>query len=178
MTCIIGLVEDGKLYMGSDSGAMAGWDKRLRKRSKVFKVGEFTVGYTSSFRMGQILQFHLNVRAREEGETVDEYIVRGFIEAVRKALKDYGYTKVESNREEAGEFLLGYQGHLWNVSDDLQAGENVDGFDAVGCGAPYALAAMKALDGLPPLARIEKALAISAYFSNGVSGPFEVGGDL
>jgi len=174
MTCIIGLVEGGKVYMGGDSGATSGWDTRIRKGGKVFRLGDFLIGYSSSFRMGQVLQYQLEIRPIGEGETVDEYIVRGLIESVREALKRYGYTKIESNREEAGEFLVSYKERLWKISDDFQAGENIDGFDAVGCGTPYALAAMKALENLSPKERILKALEISAYFSNGVSAPFTI----
>ena len=49
-----------------------------------------------------------------------------------------------------------------------------DGFDAVGCGRSYALAAMKALSNLEPVERVRGALEIAAYFSNGVAGPFTV----
>lgn len=52
MTCIVGIVDNGKVYMGADSLGVGGLSKRVRKDPKLFRVGEFVFGYTSSFRMG------------------------------------------------------------------------------------------------------------------------------
>lgn len=56
MTCIVGLVHGDTVYMGADSAGVSGLDLRLRKDSKVFLRGEFVMGFTTSFRMGQLLQ--------------------------------------------------------------------------------------------------------------------------
>jgi hypothetical protein len=65
MTCIVGIVENGKVYMGGDAAGVNGYSVRVRKDPKLFKVGEFLFGYTSSFRMGQLLGgivlFHQNI---------------------------------------------------------------------------------------------------------------------
>ena len=53
MTAIAGLVHDGKVYIGGDSAGVAGMDLHLRSDPKVFTVGEFVIGYTTSFRMGR-----------------------------------------------------------------------------------------------------------------------------
>ena len=52
MTCIVGLVENGKVYIGGDSAGVAGLDVRMRSDEKVFTKGNMIFGYTSSFRMG------------------------------------------------------------------------------------------------------------------------------
>ena len=173
MTCIIGLVHDGKVYMGADSQATGGADKRTTVQPKVFKTGPFLIGYTTSFRMGQLLQYQLEVKPQGE-ESDYAYLVTSFIEAVRSTLKDHGFAKVDSNQEEGGNFLVGYNGHLYEVNSDMAILENATGLDAVGSGEDYALGAMAALDGLPPEERIKRAFVIVSAFSNSVSGPFVI----
>lgn len=174
MTCVIGLEQGGDVYIGADSAAASGWEVRASRMPKVFRRGPFLIGYTSSFRMGQLLQYHLTV-APQDGEDDGAYMVCTFIEAVRECLKSHGYTKVENNQEEAGQFLVGYNGRLYFVDEDLQVNRFIDDFDAVGCGREYALGAMKALpETLGPEERIERSLEIAAHFSGGVCEPFKV----
>jgi ATP-dependent protease HslVU (ClpYQ) peptidase subunit len=173
MTCIVGLAQDGKVYVGADSASSNGWMTRATKLPKVFKVGAFIIGYTSSFRMGQILQYHLEVRPQGD-ESDDEYMVLGFVEAVRECLKEWGFAKVDNNVETGGQFLVGYRGRLYHVDTDFQVNEMAGGFDACGSGQQFALGVVKVLEHLPPRERITKALEVSAYFSDGVMGPFQI----
>lgn len=173
MTCIIGLASEGKVYMGGDSAGAVGWMVRAVQSPKVFKVGAFIIGYTTSFRMGEILQYHLEVQP-QDGESDHEYMVCQFAEAVRKALKEHGFAKVENNVEEGGDFLVGYHGHLYSVNDDFQMTEHIESYDACGCGQEFALGAMMALEELSPKKRIRRALEIAAYFSGGVMPPFHI----
>lgn len=55
MTCIVGLVENNKVYIGGDSAGVAGLSLMKRADEKVFKKDEFIFGFTSSFRMGQLI---------------------------------------------------------------------------------------------------------------------------
>jgi len=178
MTCVIAFEHEGKIYMGCDSAAAASWDIRISKVPKIFRVGEFAIGYTSSFRMGQLLNYHLEPRERKDKETAMEYMVSGFIPAARTCLKDGGYTLVESNRESSGNFIVVYDGDIYEVYDDFQVNSFSDNIHAVGCGGNYALASLctqKILNlQLKPRKAIELALDVSARFSNGVSAPFTV----
>jgi len=168
---------EDKVFMGCDSAASDGWNNRLTVLPKVFQVEEFLIGYTSSFRMGQLLQYHLEVRKREE-ESSMRYMVTGFVPAMRECLKEGGYAKVENNQEEIGIFLVGYQGRVYTVEADLQVNRFRDGLAAVGCGANYALAALATLqdmvEKLDPEKAITKSLEMAGRFSNGVSGPYTV----
>lgn len=176
MTCIIGLAHEGKVYIGGDSMSASGWNQRQTKLRKVFHAGQFLIGYTTSFRMGQILQYHLEVRQQQDGETDERYMVVAFAEAVRTCLKDKGYAQVSSNTETGGDFLVGYRGEVYHVSSDFQVNHYADGLQAVGCGEQYAMGAMLALEATvqDPQKRIRKALKITERLSNGVTGPFYI----
>lgn len=83
MTCIIGLADQGKVYIGADSIVSNGYTREITERSKVFRVGEFLIGSCGSIRMANVLQYHLSVRPIEEHEDVDRYMVVAFVEGVR-----------------------------------------------------------------------------------------------
>ena len=171
LTCIVGLAQDGKVWIGGDSVSASGWQVRSMRHSKVFRVQEFLIGYTSSFRMGQILEHHLSVPA-QDGQCDVKYLVTQFIPSVRDCFKEHWFDKIKDEDAKGGEFLLGYHGHLYHVDCDFQVAEYEDGFDACGCGEAYALAAMKALETLQPKDRVLRALEIAGHFSGGVSEPF------
>lgn len=174
MTCIIGLALDGKVYMGSDSASSSGYDRHITALRKVFRVGEFLIGYQDSFRMGEILQYHLEVRQQQDGETDERYMVVGFIEAVRECLKAKGYTRIDNNTETGGRFLVGYRGHVYVVDNDFQINHWLSGIATCGAGEQYALAAMLALHDWKPEERIRRSLEISSELSVYVTAPFHI----
>ena len=174
MTCVVGLVKSGRVYLGVDSAAVQGWTRRASLVSKVFRRGPFLIGYTTSFRMGQLLEHHLTVPLQTEKQTDMTFMVTQFIEAVRVLLKEKGFTKVESNTEKGGQFLVGYRKRLYTIESDFQVGHMVEEFDAIGSGSDFALGAVKALDRAAPMIRVRRALEIAAHFNMGVCGPFTI----
>lgn len=175
MTCIVGLEADGKVYMGCDSSSASGWDMTVTRLRKVFGRNDFLIGYTTSFRMGQLLEHQLAVELQKDNQEDLAYMITIFIEAVRQCLKDGGFTKVENAQEEGGTFLVGYGGILYCVQSDFQVNSNVYGLDAVGCGAKYALGSLWATRALSdPKERVLKALEAAGQFSNGVCAPYYV----
>lgn len=175
MTCIAGLVHDGRVYIGGDS---AGVDGRLhltvRADRKVFRNGPFVMGFTSSFRMGQLLAHALEPPRRHPDDDVYAYMVKDFINAVRQCLKDGGWAQKREEQEIAGDFLVGYAGRLFLISGDYQVGENADGIAACGCGDMLALGALVATTDKEPEDRIMTALSVAERFSGGVRAPFHV----
>lgn len=174
MTCVVGLVEKGRVYIGVDSSSVQGWTRRTTTLQKVFRRGPFLIGYTTSFRMGQILEHHLEVPKQGDDESDMTYMVTQFIESARTLLKEKGFAKIEANAETGGQFLVGYRGRLYSVQNDFQVGEMSERMDSIGSGGEYALGAMMALAGQAPTRRIKKALSIAAHFNMGVCAPFFV----
>lgn len=101
-----------------------------------------------------------------------------FIDAVRKCLKNGGYTTVECENERIGVFLVGYNKKLYSIDSDLQVGESYENFDSVGCGANYAKGALdillKSSLNYTPEVIIRKALETVVKFSAGVRPPFNI----
>ncbi len=176
MTCIIGFSNHGTVYMGADSAGIDGYDLRIRQDKKVFKKGRMIFGFTSSFRMGQIIQQKLSIPLQGDKSDFD-YMCSDFIDALRSELKTGGFSKVEDNVEIGGTFLVGFRGEIYKIYSDFQVAQVIDSFDACGCGEQYALGAMAVLvqnNNLSPEEKIEQALRIAERFSNGVRAPFYI----
>lgn len=173
MTCIVGLVDQGKVYLGGDSAGVAGWSLTVRADSKVYSNGPYILGFTSSFRMGQLLRYAFDPPT-PPADDLDRFMATTFIDAVRQCLQMGGYAKKDSEREEGGVFLVGVAGRLFEIHSDYQVGESVDGFSAIGCGDELALGSLHATSftGLTPHARVTMALQAAERFSAGVCGPF------
>lgn len=179
MTCIVGYVENGTVFIGGDSAGVAGLDITIRQDTKVFKVGEFLIGYTSSFRMGQLLRFNLKLpEHREDKKDVYEYMCTDFIDAVRKCLKDGGYARKNNEEERGGVFLVGYKGRLFQIEGDYQVGESLVNYNAAGCGDSYAKGALYATrensHDVDSKEKVLIALNAAAEHSAGVAAPFSV----
>jgi hypothetical protein len=131
-------------------------------------------GFTSSFRMGQLLRYSLTVPKRHPDKDVMEYLATEFIDTLRTCLKSGGFARRDNEVEQAGVFLLGYAGRLFRIEGDYQVGELLQPFHACGCGENYAMGAMYATSTIPPRKRIELALQAAEEHSAGVRGPFRI----
>ncbi len=183
MTCIVGIEENGKVYMGGDSAATAGYDTTILDESKVFIIpgdgqsclkGDFLIGCSGSSRAAQLLRHRLSPPI---SNTTDEYryLVTSFIDSVRDCLKIGGHAEKKSEQESTEvDFLLGWRGKLWRICTDYQVHRRTIQFQATGSGYAYALGAMHVTTGKPPRERIDLALRASEEFNAGVRGPFTV----
>lgn len=171
MTCIIGLVDKGNVYIGGDSAGVAGLAISIRADEKVFVNGPFIMGFTTSFRMGQLLRYKFDPPKQTVKEEDDvEYMVATFIDAVRKCFSDNGF----GDKSTGGTFLVGYKSRLYTINSDFQVGIPADTFDAVGSGSDLALGAMYAAKSLEPVKRIKLALEAASIFNAGVAPPFRI----
>jgi ATP-dependent protease HslVU (ClpYQ) peptidase subunit len=175
MTCIVGVIDkkEDKVLIGGDSAGVGGYDVTIRKDVKVFKVGDFVIGCTTSFRMIQLIRFSFSPPKRHPDTDIYKYMCTEFINELRRCFKDGGYAEKEKEAERGGRFLVGYGNRLFKIDDDYQVGESMDGFDACGCGAVYSLGALKAMDESGDVKeRVERSLEIAVHFSAGVRPPF------
>jgi ATP-dependent protease HslVU (ClpYQ) peptidase subunit len=175
MTCIVGLVDGSQVYIGGDSAGVAGYSMTLRADEKVFINAGFVFGFTSSFRMGQLLHYAFTPPKQKVEQDLYEYMVVDFVDAVRQCYKGHGWGKKDTDEaERGGTFLIGRSGRLFSVQGDFQVCESRSAYQAVGCGDEYALGSLHATEGIKPKTRVLKALEAAEHFSAGVAGPFVV----
>lgn len=177
MTCVVGFVTKNRIFMGADSLGSNAWDCVQRTDPKVFERTlenghKMLFGFTSSYRMGQLLRYKLVIPFHDESIDDYEYLCTSFIDAVRYCLKDNGYTTVNNNTEKAGQFLIGYKDSLYLIDSDLQVAKFYDNYYAIGCGQAYALGSLASSSGVYTAEYIvNKALCAAEKYSNGVRGP-------
>lgn len=178
VTCIVALkAKKGtchQVVMAGDSAGVSHLDVTVRKDSKVFRNGEFLIGYTDSFRMGQLLRFKFRPPPPVKRKDLFEYMCTLFVDEVRRTLKEGGFSEIDNNVEQGGNFLVGFRGRVFEVASDFQVGEAALDFAAIGCGDSYALGALAASALTDPEERVLQALAVAEKFSGGVRAPFLV----
>lgn len=174
MTIVIGLEHKNGLYMAGDSSAVGGWSVYPTRLRKVFVRKPFIIGYTTSFRMGQLLQYRFELPEHDPKLDDLEFMATAVIDAIRKCLSEGGFTKSENQREEGGSFLIGYNRRLYHVTRDFQVNSSQLGMLAVGGGAEYAEGAMMASPVKDPEKRLLKSLEIASQFYIGAIPPFYV----
>lgn len=175
MTAIAGLVHDDRVLIGADSGGVGGWTLNIRKDAKVFANGAYVMGFTTSFRMGQILRWAFKPPAPTKG-SLERFMCTTWVDAARKALSEGGWATKEAEREVGGCLLIGVRGHLFRIDEDWQVGEHVEGYAAVGSGEQVSLGALAATQhlGLDPEKRVLTALEAAQAHNIGVRGPFHL----
>lgn len=113
MTCIIGMCLGGSVYVAADRMASNGFTKFLVDRPKVFRKGDFVIGYTTSFKMGQLLEFEWNPPARLVSDTDEEFIYCKVVKSFEMLFKSLDHGSKSGSHYETGEFLFAYQGKLY-----------------------------------------------------------------
>lgn len=181
MTCIVGYLSDNRIYMGGDSAGVAGLNIRERSDEKVFIKGDMIFGFTSSFRMGQLIRYNFTIpKHRPEEKSDYEYMCTDFIDSIIHCFKNNGYASINSNEVQGGVFLVGYRNNLYKIESDFQVGKLSDPYDACGCGESYAMGAIKVYHEyknqlkFSPETIIEETLKTVVKFSAGVRDPFTI----
>jgi ATP-dependent protease HslVU (ClpYQ) peptidase subunit len=173
MTCIVGIVHNNKVYIGGDScGSYSdNGPQHIIKTPKVFKVQEFIIGCTTSFRMIDLFTYHLEIDRSHPADSDDKFMRTSFIEGVRNCLKEG-----EHEREGyGGNFLVGYKNHLYEVQSDYSVLNCEDWGNAVGCGEQASRGSLYSTrNEQDPRRRVLTALEAAEATTAGVRGPFIV----
>lgn len=173
MTCIVGIAREGKVYMGGDTcGSGHSWQQV--GNPKVFiNSGQFLIGCTTSFRMIDLLHYELQVPEQKVGQSDDAYMRTAFIKAVRECFKEHGWLAKSSDKNEGGNFLVGYKGKLYEVQDDFSVLNSPEEGMAVGSGEQSARGSLFTTRAdWDCNKRVLQALEAAEAVAMGVKGPF------
>lgn len=190
MTCTLAITDGKKVILAGDSAAVGGKELRLRADTKVFQNGSYGIGFTTSFRMGQILRYETELPEPPPGLGSDElerFLVTEVIPVIRQSFADHGFAKsarfnspgepniTEEGQDFGGLFLLGVAGQIFEIRQDYHLARPAAPFSAVGAGAPIALGALHALQEVPHLSlrdRANLALESAEAYSSAVRAPY------
>lgn len=175
MTCIVAFRDNDTVYMGCDSAGVGGYSRQNRVDPKIYRVGSMLIGFTTSFRMGQLLGYSLTPPKHHADVPVENYMATAFINTVRDCLKAGGFAEKDKEREVGGTFLVAYRSRIFEIESDYQVAERQEPYSAVGCGYDLALGSLFTSEGQAEArSRVEIALRAAAAFSAGVHPPFRI----
>lgn len=170
MSCVIGLLQNGKLYIGSDGIATTDdGEKRPIIATKVFTNKGYLMGYTGSIRTGQLVgpkHFNPPSNVYELPDLIRQHILE------KGSLIINGETQQHMH---SCNFLIGYQGRLFEILIDFQLNEIMGNFTAIGSGATYAMGSLFATKKwTSPENRILNALEAASEYDRSCGRPFMI----
>lgn len=144
MTCVAALKRDGVVYICADSAATSTtFAYNIRSDRKVHVTDRYVMGYSTSYRAGQLMQHVFDAPDHPHDESDMTYMVKHFMESVRTVLKDGGYIKTTDGVESMDfDMIVGYNGELYTFCSDMQVAVVSEDYVAIGAGGDYALGAM------------------------------------
>lgn len=178
MTCIAGIVQEGRIVVGGDSQATSGWSRTTRVDAKVWVHDGWALGYAGGPRVAQLLRWDLDWPPLKDEQSVEAYLATDFAKAYRAVLREGGALKTENGIEQADDttrLMVGHRGRLFVIHSDFQVAETTDGYAAIGSGDDLALGALYATRRQrDPGRRLRTALEAAERYNMGVRGPFHI----
>jgi len=137
MSTIVGIIDNGKVWMGADSYATTAEGERRRIiNKKMFYNHPYLIGHVGVIRTGQVIRSEYFNPPKDIFEFPDK---------IREQLEIKGCLAVNPEDQtsiQSSNFLIATpNGKLFEILTDFQMNELKD-FVAIGSGAPYALGSL------------------------------------
>lgn len=173
MTCVVATVDmHGNILMGADSSAVDESIHTEHIHPKVFKRGEFGIGYCHSFRLGQIVEFWFEPPPIPDNEkNIMRYMVMDFVPELKKILEDNDYPTHDEEKTDWS-LIVGVAGKIFIIESDWHVGHDNLEYAAIGAGSAYALGAMSATSDRGYHVTAQAGLEVAEEFCPYVIGPF------
>lgn len=174
MSCIVGVIDKGELWMGADSAASSNYEMHIRPDQKMFRRGPMLIGFAGSFRVGQLMQYSFTMPVHQPELTNVDYFVSQFVPAFRTCCDAGGVLHPGDRDVTPTSFLIGYRGQLYQLEENFQIGQSAHKHDAIGCANHFALGSLWTSRGLDARARVCRALEAAEHYSTAVAKPFKI----
>lgn len=180
MTCLAAIVEKGTVWIGADStnSEPDSGDLTISRDSKVFKRGEILIAHAGDLRLGNLMQYVLEIPRRTDRKRNDmAYLAGPFAAAVKRCMTDNAWETPRDAEDNGGfdfQFLIGYRGAIYLMGEALDLCRSVEDFETAGSGSEIARGVLYATPKMAPRARIIKALTASSKYNAFVRGPYKV----
>jgi hypothetical protein len=143
VTCIVGIEHADGVTIGADSASSNGWIRTSHEPTRRSSGSvTYLIGFTSSWRMGQLLRYQLDVAAAGHlgpGPLDGDAVHRRRAGDVEGRRVRHCTTTAPSMAARSSSACCG---RLYSVFDDYQVGHAAEGHDAVGSGGALALGSL------------------------------------
>lgn len=178
MTCIVGLIDNNKLFMGSDSRITAGRHITPSIYNKVFeKTSDLIIGVAGYLRVSEVLKSSFIVPPKPENKSDIEYLQVEFVNSIRACLEASKISIVDNGMAMMGDsyMLLFYKNKLYNIDNSFSVVESPE-YSCIGSGQDYAYGSLETTSKIKVSGRkrIELALESACKFDTGCAPPFNI----
>lgn len=173
MTVIVAIETPDCVWLGADRLASNGHTGEPVEMPKIFEREGVWFGICGSFRMGQILQYSLELPLGSLTDDVDRWVATDFITALREAFVAAHWGKETDGRAAGGNFLMIVKRRVYEIQGEYSFIRNLSGEYAIGSGEDYAKGSLHATRGQETDWRVREALDAASEFVVSVAGPYD-----
>lgn len=168
MTCVVGIVDDGTIYIGGDRGVSDDTSIMPMLQPKVTIKGDWIYGYAGSLGNGQLFDF-IDLPAIKKTDDVYKVLRMEIVENYRSILDTHGSTKDDDSTD----FIIGCRGRLFEFNTDDWGVAEVSEV-SIGSGGNFALGSLYSTIDNDPIERIGLALGAAITLSPTCLGPIDI----
>jgi len=150
MTCIVGLVDGKKVWLGGDRAATdGGLNRTLLKEPKIFIKGELGFGVCGLPKVMDALKHGIELPKQAGGDD-KTFLVTELVPAIREGLLKLDAAGKDTSPWGNGEvvfegaMLVAYRGRLYTLEGNFQLVEGDEKFASVGSGSKLAIGSFNA----------------------------------
>jgi ATP-dependent protease HslVU (ClpYQ) peptidase subunit len=182
MTCLVGIIQDGKIYIGTDGYATTeDCERKSIICRKLFVSDKYVVAFAGHIRTGQLLYPESGFEFPKDVYQIPNHIYLWLREFEAIGKDELSMAIIQSN------FLIATKDKLYEILIDMSVSE-IDpecGYTSIGSGTSHAAGSLYTTalhnkyanteaDIIPPVGRIEIALNAAAEFVKNVGPPYQI----
>ena len=169
MTCIAGIMKDGKVYLAGERGASEGNYIVPIDKPKIWTAGPYICGVAGTC-VGQLIQYNFTPPAPEGN--ADKFMHGKFLKSLKTFYSEWDIGGKESELS----LLIGLKGKLYeHDAADLTLVSYERDFIAVGSGADYAMGSLYSTQShKDPKRRLTLAINAAVTYSTSCIGPIDI----
>lgn len=175
MTCIVGVVQDGEVWLGADGRCTFDYYYTPIAQPKIARVGPMLIGAAGDARIAQVLFSGKEIPAMDGYAPLD-YLCGPFAQWGRERLKEQEAMLTDSGNtpNTKSHWVIALAGQLFLIDGRFAVFESKRGFEAAGSGLEVALGYLIATPDKSVRPRIEGALTAAAEVILSVGPPFHI----
>jgi len=176
LTCIVGVIEDGEVWLGADGRSTAGDSVTSCINRKMARVGPLLIGVSGMPRVQQIIAHDFKCPEYSGGDVM-AYLCREVVPAIRERLtaRDAIFEDKDDGCQNFGShFLIACQGQLFMMDGNSAVYESQRSIECIGSGADVAFGYLLGNTRDEPEQRIKGALRAASEVLNSCGPPFYV----
>ena len=174
MTCIVGLVDNDKVYMGADTFGSNRFTGRSYKEKKIVKKGDMLIGICGDYKVINYITYEFTPPARTLKEDDRQYIHR--VGKAISTLLGIDNDCLEDSNSIGASMIIGYNGELYLYESNGQVLTASDPYATTGSGSYHAEASLYSTQTTKdkPRTRLKKAIVCASEFVLSVNNEFQI----